>query len=212
MTLALLKRTILNKLALWLCYLKLIPILKELNNDSLVIDCGANVGNITNKFAGTGATVFAFEPDPIAFAVLSSRFAATSNVHLFQKGVWDKNETVTLYHHKNQTKNELAFTVGSSIKSDKINVTATKTSTIEVVDLIEFIQSLNKKITVIKLDVEGAETEILEKIIMTKTYLLFDNLYTETHETKIPGQRQNILELRKKIKEESIKNIHLNWL
>lgn len=212
MTLALLKRTILNKLALWLCYLKLIPILKELNNDSLVIDCGANIGNITNKFAATGATVFAFEPDPIAFAVLSSRFAATSNVHLFQKGVWDKNETVTLYHHKNQTKNELAFTVGSSIKSDKINVTATKTSTIEVVDLIEFMQSLNKKITVIKLDVEGAETEILEKIITTKTYLLFDNLYTETHETKIPGQRQNILELRKKIKEEGIKNIHLNWL
>lgn len=212
MTLALLKRTILNKLALWLCYLKLIPILKELNNDSLVIDCGANVGNITNKFAATGATVFAFEPDPIAFAVLSSRFAATSNVHLFQKGVWDKNETVTLYHHKNQTKNELAFTVGSSIKSDKVNVTATKTSTIEVVDLIEFMQSLNKKITVIKLDVEGAETEILEKIITTKTYLLFDNLYTETHETKIPGQRQNILELRKKIKEEGIKNIHLNWL
>ncbi len=212
MTLALLKRTILNKLALWLCYLKLIPILKELNNDSLVIDCGANVGNITNKFAATGATVFAFEPDPIAFAVLSSRFAATSNVHLFQKGVWDKNETVTLYHHKNQTKNELAFTVGSSIKRDKINVTATKTSTIEVVDLIEFMQSLNKKITVIKLDVEGAETEILEKIITTKTYLLFDNLYTETHETKIPGQRQNILELRKKIKEEGIKNIHLNWL
>ena len=204
MTLALLKRTILNKLALWLCYLKLIPILKELNNDSLVIDCGANVGNITNKFAATGATVFAFEPDPIAFAVLSSRFAATSNVHLFQKGVWDKNETVTLYHHKNQTKNELAFTVGSSIKRDKINVTATKTSTIEVVDLIEFMQSLNKKITVIKLDVEGAETEILEKIITTKTYLLFDNLYTETHETKIPGQRQNILELRKKIKEEGI--------
>ncbi len=208
----LLKRFFLNKIALWLSYLKLIPILKKLNQDSIVIDCGANVGDITNKFAKTGATVYAFEPDPLAFSILSKRFEKTKNVTIFQKGVWDRNTKTLLYQHKNKIENELAFTVSSSIVIEKINVASEFAVEIEVIDLIKFINQLNKKINVIKLDVEGAETEILTKIIDTKTYLFFDNLYAETHESKIQNQKIQIDAIRKKISEEGIRNIHLNWL
>src|SRR5216117_3530220 len=74
MKLKLLKRIILNKGALWLSYIKLIPVLRRLNKNSLVIDCGANTGDITKKFADTGATVHAFEPDPLAYEFLKKRF------------------------------------------------------------------------------------------------------------------------------------------
>ena len=34
----------------------------------IIIDAGANVGDVTSKCARTGATVHAFEPNPVCFA------------------------------------------------------------------------------------------------------------------------------------------------
>jgi FkbM family methyltransferase len=212
MKLALLKRQVLNKGALWLSYIKLIPILKKLNSDSVVLDCGANTGDISLKFAKTGATVYSFEPDPLAYNLLVIKVKKYPNVNCIQKGVWDKNEKVPLYTHEDQESDEAAFTVGSSIKSDKINIDKEKVQFIEVIDLSAFIKQPGKKIDVIKLDVEGAETEILKKILLDGTYNCFKMMYVETHETKIPGQRAELELIRKTMREKGVENIKLNWL
>ncbi len=212
MNIKLLTRIILNKGALWISYVKLIPILRKLDTGSIVLDCGANVGDITKKFAGTGATVYAFEPDPIAFGILNRRFKTNSNIILIQKGVWDKNADMALYSHTEQNEKEAAFTVSSSIVSTKQNVDVAKQQVIQVVDLSEFIKALGKRVTLIKLDVEGAEIEILKKIIATGTYKLFDAMYVETHETKIPGHKDELISIRALLRHHKISNIHLNWL
>ena len=212
MKLKLLKRTIFNKVTLWFSYVKLIPILHKLNKDSIVIDCGANIGDITKKFAGTGATVHAFEPDPLAFDLLKKRFEKTPNVILYKKGVWNKETDVILFGHKDQQNHELAYTIGSSIIGNKVNIDPEKKQTIHVIDLSDFIVNLGKKVNVIKLDVEGAETAILRKILTDKTYNLFDKMYVETHETKIPGQSDELKEIKEIIKQQNIQNIKLNWL
>jgi 16S rRNA A1518/A1519 N6-dimethyltransferase RsmA/KsgA/DIM1 with predicted DNA glycosylase/AP lyase activity len=41
----------------------------------VVVDCGANRGDVTEALAGSGATVHAFEPDPYNLARLQERFA-----------------------------------------------------------------------------------------------------------------------------------------
>jgi hypothetical protein len=64
----------------------------------------------------------------------------------------------------------------------------------------------------IKLDVEGAETEILKRIIQSEAYSLFNMMYAETHETKIPGQKTEIESIKQQIKVKGITNIRLNWL
>jgi len=212
MKLNLLKRIILNKGALWLSYLKLIPIVRKLDKNSIVIDCGANVGDITKKFAATGATVHAFEPDPLAFERLKKRFENIPNVILYKKGVWDKEADITLFTHKDQENHELAFTVGSSIIENKINVDQGKRQTIHVVDLSNFIVQLGKRVNVIKLDVEGAETAILQKVLKDGTHRLFDMMYVETHETKIPGQVEELKAIKQMMQEKNITNIKLNWL
>jgi FkbM family methyltransferase len=212
MKLKLLNRIILNKGALWLSYLKLIPIVRKLTKESIVIDCGANIGDITKKFAATGATVHAFEPDPLAFDLLKRRFETRPNVILYKKGVWDKETDITLFTHKDQQNHELAYTVGSSIISNKINIDQGKKQTIQVIDLSDFIIKLGKRVNLIKLDVEGAETAILQKIINDETYRLFDMMYVETHETKIPGQVQELNSIKQIMKEKNITNIKLNWL
>lgn len=212
MKLNLLKRRILNKGALWITYLKLIPILRKISRDAIVLDCGANVGDITQKFAATGARVYAFEPDPVAFNQLKKRFAATTNVTLIQKGVWDKNTEISLYTHKDQNEAELAFTVSSSIVGNKVNIDQSRSHAIEVIDLTEFIEKLGHRVNLIKLDVEGAETEILKKILAKKTYRLFDVMYVETHETKIPGQQAELAEIKKELRNQGVENIKLNWI
>jgi FkbM family methyltransferase len=212
MKLKLIKRIILNKGALWLSYFKLIPILHKLTKDSVVIDCGANIGDITEKFASTGATVHSFEPDPLTFDRLKKRFENTSNVILYKQGVWDKETDIILFTHKDQQNDELAYTVGSSIISNKKNIDKEKKQIIHVIDLSEFIIKLGKRVNIIKLDVEGAEIAILQKILNDKTYCLFDKMYVETHETKIPGQSEELKKIKQIMRQRKVTNIKLNWL
>ena len=119
---ALIKRKILNTGALWISYIKLFPWLFRLNKNSIVLDCGANVGRITSYLSNTGAIIYAFEPDPIAFKVLSRRCKNKKNVSCINKGVWHKDAVVQLYRHNEMKKNEASFTVGSSIIADKENI------------------------------------------------------------------------------------------
>lgn len=207
---ALVKRKILNAGAIGLSYFKLIPDLLRLRKGSIVLDCGANVGHIARLFAITGATVYAFEPDPQAFARLSRRCRKNKNIICIQKGVWDKNANIQLFGHNEG--NELSFTVGSSIISDKINIAREKGHVIEVIDLIEFMREQPKKIDLVKLDVEGAEIEILKKIINTGSYDLFGRMYVETHETKIPSQDKDLAWIKKELKKKNINTIRLNWI
>jgi FkbM family methyltransferase len=72
----------------------------NLEPSDIAIDCGANIGNITALLCRSGATVYAFEPNPFAFKELQKRFLGNPNVHCFQKGVLDENGMTHLYLHE----------------------------------------------------------------------------------------------------------------
>jgi len=209
---ALIKRKILNTGALWISYFKLLPWLFRLNKNSVVIDCGANTGKISSFLSITGATVYAFEPDPIAFESLQKNCGKRKNINCINKGVWNKNAILKLFRHTEMMNNEQAFTVGSSIVDTKKNISTDLSVEIEVINLVEFIQSLNLKVDLVKIDVEGAETEILQSIINEDAHKLFKTMYVETHETKIPGQEEDLKKIKLLMKQKGIANIKLNWI
>lgn len=214
MNLKLTNRIVRNKVTLWLTYARLLTITGKLNKDSVVFDCGANVGDITAKFAATGALVHAFEPDPLAFAALQEKLGSKPNVILHKEGVWDQEADINLYSHKDQfTENKnKAFTVSSSIVDSKVNIDKEKAQSIHVIDLSHFITHFGRHVDIIKLDVEGAEIAILKKIINDGAYAYFGKMFVETHETKIPGQKDEVAAIRSLMELKNVNNIKLNWL
>lgn len=212
MNLSLLKRKLLNKGALYISLVKLRPLLKRLNSEAIVIDCGANIGDITHKFASTGATVHSFEPDPTAFAILTKRFANHSKIHLHNAAVWIENTTLDLHFHQDSDGAAEEFTVSSSVISNKVNVSQTKTMAVKAIDLIEFIGQFDQNVAILKMDIEGAEIEILHKMIAAEAYKKVDLMLVETHETKIPGHQAAVAEIKQILQEKGIDSIKLNWI
>ena len=208
----LLKRKILNNGALVISLLKLRPLLAKIEEGSIVIDCGANVGDITNQFAKKGATVYSFEPDPAAFARLEKRFKDFPNVILHQKAVWIENTQIPFFFHESRSENELELTVSSSIISNKSNVSESNKVMVKAIDLVAFIDNLDAQVALIKIDVEGAEIEILKHILEKETYKKFDLALVETHETKISGHVEEVAKIKAILEEKGVDNVKLNWI
>src|SRR6056297_1811733 len=156
MALALFKRSLLNRFSSVGARWRLKPIINTLDSQSVVLDCGANVGDITSIFAAKGAIVHAFEPDLAAFSIIKSRFANHPNVFLHNKAVWTENTTLRLYLHEARKSDELELTVSSSLCQNKQNVNCDFSLEVDAIDLAEFIKGLGQKVSILKMDIEGA--------------------------------------------------------
>lgn len=182
-----------------------------LQKSDIAIDCGANVGTVTRHLCSSGALVYAFEPNPYAFSVLQSRFANLPNVHCISKGVGDSNGFYKLYLHENSDEDEVHWSTGSSLLSFKGNVLPDKYVEVEVIDLCEFIEKLNQRVKVLKMDVEGIECRILTKMIKTGIIYVVDQVFVETHDHKVPQLKAETDAVRELLITRGIRNVSLNW-
>lgn len=176
------------------------------------IDCGANVGNITEKLLNSADTVHAFEPNPFAFEKLRNRFLYNPRVTCYQKAVLDQNTTTKLFLHENSHQDEVHWSTGSSLLDFKGNVLKEKFIEVEAIDICGFIQELDCQVNILKIDVEGVEYEILEKLINTGLHNKINKIMVEVHAKKIPELKEKEANLRSKIKELNITNIDLDWI
>ncbi len=198
-------------------------ILKDKNNNTIhvdmkpgdyVIDCGANVGNVTNMFLSHGANVIAFEPNPHAFNALNDRFKNTSRVRCINKGVGSKKDRgmKKLFFHQNANENQLVYSTGCSIVAEKNNVNKDDYTEVEIVELCKFLKLFNKKIKVLKIDIEGAEVELLNDLLDSGLIKDIPYVFVETHEEKIPSIKEKTEQLKKRIIKENHTNVNLNWI
>ena len=183
----------------------------KLTQDDVAIDCGANVGDITWHLSRSGATVYAFEPNPFAFRILNRRLSNRHNVHCIQKGVFHQNGTQKLYLHQLSEEDEVKWSTGSSLLDSKGNVLKDKFVEVPVIDLNEFIMSLNSRVKVLKMDVEGVECSIIKKLVTTGVIERVDYLFVETHDHKITELKSETEELREIVRAMNLKNVNLDW-
>ena len=153
----------------------------SLPEGATVIDLGANKGDITAILAGAGCRVFAFEPNSTAFRKLSKRFVNNKNVHVFNVAVSSQTAVVKLHLHENTEKSNTDLTQASSLHVEKNNVSAENFELVLGADIISILESLTDSISLIKIDIEGHEIEVINSLIDSGMINRIEKLFVETH-------------------------------
>ncbi len=187
------------------------PVLDALGPGSLAIDCGANVGTISALFADRGADVIAFEPNPDAFAALSTRFRDVARVRCLRQAVGTTAGPARLHLHVNAPDDAVKWSSGSSLYPAKPNVDAASFAEVDVIDLAAFIGALERPVNVLKLDVEGEEIPILERLVETGQLDQIDHVIVEMHDRKIPGLQESGTRLRATLSSPRYAHVRLDW-
>jgi FkbM family methyltransferase len=142
---------------------------KTENNVPMIIDCGANIGisvlNYKRKFPN--AKIVAFEPDPLIIPVLKRNLTVNhaSDVTLVEAAVWVKLGELDFY---------IEGADGSRLTVD--HDFQTGTTKVKTIDLLDHI---NVPIDLIKMDIEGAELEVIPHI--ESKLNMVQNLIIECH-------------------------------
>ncbi len=183
----------------------------QLRAGDIAIDCGANIGYVTQRMARRGVVVHAFEPNPYAYKVLAKRFVGNPNVYCYPKGVNDQNGSFKLYLHQFSASEPIKWSTGSSLLAEKGNVSADDFVEVEVIDLAEFIQGLNSKVKVLKLDVEGVEYRIVDRLIETGVIHDIEHLLIEAHAERMPSLQTEAQQVYAKVASHKLTNIDWGW-
>lgn len=183
---------------------------RSLRPGSVAVDCGANIGEITRSLLERGAVVHAFEPDPYAHAILTSRLGGNPNLVIHAAAVGAQEGQATLFRTMAFGNEPVTATLGSSlirnpVHGDDHNIV------VPVVGLSSFIEQLQRPIDILKLDVEGAEAEILESLIARNLTARIKWIFVETHERFSATLADRIARLRAIVAERRLTNINLDW-
>ncbi|WP_435139444.1 FkbM family methyltransferase [Pseudopelagicola sp. nBUS_19] len=194
----------------------LLGVASMLQKGDLVIDCGANIGEVTQPLAETGASIHCFEPDPYAFEQLSSRVMKLDNVILHNAAVGTESGTVQLMRAVNFGENPKGGSVKSTVLKGGRSIDESNPIDVELIDLIAFIKhaiECSGEIAFLKMDIEGAELDILERM---EAENLFDSIrctVVETHERKFKALRPRFKALKERVGNAyPVSKVNLDWI
>jgi len=168
---------------------------------NIFIDCGYNVGDVTEDTynqKGDKYEYFAFEANPYLFQAHKDRH---SFCKLEEKAVWVSNCILPFYVVKvDKYGKDNAFTGASTLNKEKSkwNMTVHKEEekvNVEAFDFSEFILNNFKKEDniIIKMDIEGAEYKVLNKMIEDDSLSHINQLVVEFHDEKTGENKESIM-------------------
>jgi FkbM family methyltransferase len=148
---------------------KLINVIKDLDSP-VIVDAGANLGwfSLELKHANPSSTIFAFEPQKSLFYAFcgSTALNCYTNMHIFNMALGNKNDTIDIPIFDYSIISNFG---GVEIDPDRnhkeyIGQSATIFESIP----LRTIDSFNfSKLDLLKIDVEGMETKVLEGAVET---------------------------------------------
>ena len=184
---------------------------RALGPADIALDLGANIGDLTVHLAANGATVYAYEPEPETFGLLSERFAQSANVHLHQAAVSDRDGTTELILPASFREKPRSASKAASIAHDRYLGPGHIAHTVFMHNITTIIRALPKLPALIKMDIEGAELAVLEA--MRKNGLVGPRMavFVETHERLDPASLPRVRALQKWGREEALGYVNLYW-
>ena len=113
-----------------------------------IVDIGANIGNHSLAFSRISKKVYSFEAHPRIFEILKFNTKESKNIKIFNLGLSDRKGFLFFNNNKSTNMGGKKLSKTGSIKSK--------------VDKLDNIIKLDKKIKLIKIDIEGHEYEALQ--------------------------------------------------
>ena len=182
----------------------------------LAVDLGANMGVVTAELAATGADVVAFEPDPVTFAKLETRFAGVANVTLVNAAVGVTAGSVRLMRGEGFAENPDGASVKSTILDGGRGINAADSVEVALIDFPAWVRAqvaARGSIAFVKMDIEGSELDILEVMDREGLFENIRGLVAETHERKFKELRDRYRALKADIAEHQPSGkINLDWI
>lgn len=153
----------------------------SIENDGVIIDCGANMGLSVLFFASNypNHKIIAFEPDSFLFDIITENVKSfdMQNVQLINKAVWTEETTLNFYTDGG---------MGGRINRDYKSQQPTK---VQAVALADFLRG--SEIDFLKIDIEGAETDVI--FACTDELKNVNYLFFEYH--NVIGRKQRLHDL-----------------
>jgi FkbM family methyltransferase len=155
---------------------------KAESKNPLIIDCGSNIGLSLFYFIRhfPGARILAFEPDNEIYKMLESNIKVRMhecNIELRREAVWVREEQLVFF-------SEGSLAGSTIVDFSSIN----RTQNVKAIDLNKY---LNQEIEFLKIDIEGAENELIFHI--SENLKNVKNLFLEYH--GLLNQPQNLGEI-----------------
>jgi FkbM family methyltransferase len=152
----------------------------------IFLDCGANRGQsivYAKKQFGSDIEIYSFEAVTILFNKLVDKWKEDPKVHLHNLAVWDKKDKVKIYI-------STEWSDASTLYLEKFDRKIDKDIYVEVdsIDLSEFIKNnfTPEDYIILKLDIEGAEYDVLYHLAKTGILSYINELWGEWHLDKFP--------------------------
>jgi len=172
------------------------------------LDCGSHHGEGLQEFLDKGIInetfkVACFEPNPLSFQTLSEnrklldRFNKTD---LINKAVWDSNSVMRFRMEHYAPLSSKYDGTGSTLLPEDLWHPGVgvydRDVYVETIDFDEFLQNLHSSCAytpniVVKMDIEGAEFTVLEKLIKTGSIRKVSKLFVEFHAWAINEDYEN---------------------
>lgn len=182
-----------------------------LNETDIVLDFGANVGDLTALFEKQGCEIHAFEPEPETFKLLEMRYVNSPTVNLYNAAVGVTDGWAELVVPSSFLEKPRSASKASSITLDRYKSPNAITHKVRVINAIEFIKKLRQPPKLIKIDIEGAELDILEEL-KAEAILPSDTMvFVETHERLDRSHLKRVKSLQNWAKTDASPYFNLFW-
>lgn len=194
-------------------YKKRFHIFNNLNDKSIFIDIGGNLGSVSQYVYDVfnPKIIEIYEPHNSLYFNLKTKFKGIENILIFNNAVSNIETEGNLYL-KTSSSNDLNLLEGSSLEIDKKNIDKNIFQKTNLINIQSIIDKYNY-IDCIKIDIEGHEYKLLEILFKNKTKI--GKVVCEFHGTDEDLKNNKNIEFRtdyELFKDKIIYYKNMNWL
>lgn len=149
----------------------------------LFVDVGAHLGESVNRFYrerrdACEFDIYCFEPDPLTFAKLQANVAGYANVHCLCAALGSVDESRAL------SRGSVNQGEGSTLLAGKLTGGLGGSVAVRCLDAGRWLHDHPAEVTVMKINAEGGEYEILPRLVESGAMSRVSELYVQFHATK----------------------------